>query len=137
MIAAGARARRRVVVDDARAITFMGPALRVYGTPNMLHDVEMACRDLLLEVVASGQDSVGVEVHLAHRGAAVLGAEVEIDVAISSAEGRLVSFEATVRSGGEAIGTAQHLRSVVEVARLEARVRDLQADLATVQSSGS
>ncbi|MFG1360586.1 thioesterase family protein [Xanthobacter pseudotagetidis] len=137
MIAAGARARRRVVVDDARAITFMGPALRVYGTPNMLHDVEMTCRDMLLPLIEPGQDSVGAEVSLIHSGAAVMGAEVDLDVVIASATGRRVTFDATVRVGGDVIGTAAHVRAVVEVARLEARVRDMRTRLSAAQLSGS
>ncbi|MFG1360591.1 thioesterase family protein [Xanthobacter pseudotagetidis] len=134
MIVVGARTRRRVVVDDARAITFMGPTLRVYGTPNMLYDVEMVCRDLLLPMLDPGHDSVGAQVRLVHSGPAVMGAEVDVEAEITSVDGRRVTFEAVVRTEGAIIGTVAHQRGVVEVARLQARVDEMRSRLEAPQA---
>ena len=35
---------RRFQVDKDRTIGFMGDALRVYATPSMVRDIEVACR---------------------------------------------------------------------------------------------
>ena len=73
MIEVGKSLTRDIVVDDARAISFMGPELRVYGTPSVLADIEFVCRDLLRSLLPEGQDSVGSQVVLDHIGAAPLG----------------------------------------------------------------
>lgn len=131
MIELGARARRRVVVDDDRVISFMGPELRVYSTPAMLLDVEMTCRDLLRTVLAPDTDSVGAAADLRHSAAAVLGAAVEIEAEVCAIDGRNVSFDATVRCGQSVIGTVRHQRAIVETERLKARVRALSAAMNT------
>ena len=45
------------IVDDARAISFMGDDLRVYATPCIVHDLAYACRDLILAHLDDGQDT--------------------------------------------------------------------------------
>lgn len=55
---AGAKASRHVTVDDARAISFMGPDMRVYSTPAMLSDVEYTARDLALTMLDAGRDTI-------------------------------------------------------------------------------
>ena len=66
---AGLSATRRVDIDRDRTISFMGDDCRVYSTPNLLYDIEMACRDLLLQHIEPGKDSVGTRVELDHIGA--------------------------------------------------------------------
>ena len=60
----GLSATRRIEIDRDRTISFMGEDCRVYATPKLLYDVEMACRDLLLENIEAGKDSVGTRVEL-------------------------------------------------------------------------
>ena len=43
----GLTATVRITVDTARTIGFMGEDLRVYSTPSLLYDVEVACRELV------------------------------------------------------------------------------------------
>ena len=59
---------RRVDIDRDKTISFMGDDCRVYSTPNLLYDIEMACRDLLLQHIDAGKDSVGTRVELDHVG---------------------------------------------------------------------
>ncbi len=122
MIATGASATRTVAVDDRRAIGFMGPDLRVYSTPAMIEDMEMACRDLLLEMLEPGQDSVGARVGVAHVGSAPLGGRVDITVAVVAVEGRRVTFEVAAATGGQPVGHGRHERAVVSLERLRARL---------------
>ena len=55
-LTAGLTATRRVDIDAGRTISFMGDECRVYATPNLLYDVEWACRDLIKEHVDAGKD---------------------------------------------------------------------------------
>jgi hypothetical protein len=52
----GAEFSRSFIVDESRAIGLMGPELRVYATPSIVHDLETACRDWLLGRIGAGED---------------------------------------------------------------------------------
>src|SRR5438128_2662440 len=121
-VAIRSKCTRQVTIDDARAISFMGPELRVYSTPAMLQDVEYVCREHLLSMLEPGQDSVGAYVELHHVGAARLGDVVEIAATLDSQDGRRVSYSATVSANGKPIGTFKHGRAIVAVADLKRRL---------------
>lgn len=125
MIEAGAKDNRTLVVDEARAVSFMGPDLRVYATPAIVADVEMACRGLLLSALAPGYDSVGTRVEIDHLAGAPLGAEVAIEVAVTEPGERRVGFAATVRHGETVLAEVKHQRAVVSLDKLKQRLARL------------
>ena len=114
---------RRIDVDRERTISFMGDECRVYATPLMLYDVEFACRDLLLEHLEPGKDSVGTRVELDHVGATLLGMWAEISVTLSKVEGPAVSFDFTVRDAVEEVARGKHNRFVVGVEKTAQRLK--------------
>lgn len=118
---------RRIEVDRARTISFMGDECRVYATPLMLYDIEFACRDLLLEHIGAGKDSVGTRVELDHVGATLLGMWAEITVTLASVNGAAVSFDFTVRDAVEEVARGRHNRFIVGIEKTAQR---LQAKLA-------
>lgn len=127
---AGLSAIRRIDIDRERTIGFMGEDCRVYATPKLLHDIESVCRDLLLEHIEPGQDSVGTRVELDHVGATLLGMWVEISVAVTEVNGGAVSFDFTARDAVEVIARGRHRRFIVGVDRTAQR---LKAKLAKAQ----
>ena len=114
---------RRIDVDRARTISFMGDECRVYATPLMLYDVEFACRDLLLEHLEPGKDSVGTRVELDHVGATMLGMWAEITVTLASVNGPAVSFDFTVRDAVEEVARGKHNRFIVGVEKTAQRLK--------------
>lgn len=46
----------RIEVDRERTIGFMGEGGRVYGTPFLVRDIEMTCRQLVLDHADAGED---------------------------------------------------------------------------------
>ncbi|MCL4698527.1 MAG: LysR family transcriptional regulator, partial [Burkholderiaceae bacterium] len=80
-------------IDRERTIDFMGDAARVYATPMLVRDIEVACRNLLLEHLDAGEDSVGTRVEIDHIGATLLGMAVTLKVRIAEVAGRAVIFE--------------------------------------------
>lgn len=122
----GLKATRRVGIDTGRTISFMGDDCRVYSTPNLLYDVEMACRDLLLQHIEPGKDSVGTRVELDHTGATLLGMWVEIEVVVSEVNGPAVSFEFTARDAVEPVAKGRHNRFVVGVEKTAQRLKAKQ-----------
>jgi fluoroacetyl-CoA thioesterase len=122
-IPAGATFTRTFTVDRTRVIDFMGPEIRVYATPAMIHDIEVTCRDWLLTYLGEGEDSVGARVEIAHERPTPLGMAVTHSVQVGAVAGRRVSFEITVRDAVEEVAHARHDRVVVATARLAAAVR--------------
>lgn len=118
----GLSATRRITVDTARTISFMGDDCRVYSTPNLLYDVEMACRDLLLAHVEAGKDSVGTRVELDHVGATLLGMWVDITVTLSEINGPAAVFTFSARDCLEEVARGKHNRFVVDTAKTAKRL---------------
>jgi fluoroacetyl-CoA thioesterase len=114
---------RRIVVDNERTIGFMGEEGRVYGTPELVRDIEHACRDLLLEHADMGEDSVGIEIAVRHTAPTLLGMTVEITPTVIAVEGRKVTFDVVAKDELEPIGSATHTRFVVDVAKTHERLR--------------
>lgn len=121
---------RRVDIDAARTIDFMGDELRVYATPELIRDIEHTCRDLILEHADDNEDSVGTQVTVAHTGATPLGAWVEITATVTAVDGRAVTFEVTAKDPLEDVCKGKHSRFVVDVAMLRGKLADKKAKLA-------
>ena len=126
-LAPGLTATRRVEVDAKRTISFMGDDCRVYSTPNLLYDIEMACRDLLLEHIDAGKDSVGTRVELDHLGATLLGMWVEITVTLAEVNGGAVAFDFTARDAVEQVARGRHNRFIVGIEKTAQRLKAKQA----------
>jgi fluoroacetyl-CoA thioesterase len=119
---AGLGAARRYPVDRERTIDFMGEKARVYATPMLVRDIEVTCRDLLLEHVDAGEDSVGTRVEIDHLNPTLLGMVVEITATVAEVKGRLVTFDISARDGIDAIARGRHSRFVVDVKATEQRL---------------
>jgi predicted thioesterase len=118
---------RRIDIDRERTISFMGDECRVYSTPRMLYDIEMACRDLLLERLESGKDSVGTRVELDHVGATLLGMWVEVAVTLATVNGNAVAFDFTVRDAVEEVARGKHNRFIVGIEKTAQRLQAKRA----------
>lgn len=112
----------RVDIDRERTIDFMGEKARVYATPSLLRDIEVSCRELLLEHLDAGEDSVGTRVELDHTGATLMGMKVELQIAIAEVNGRSVTFDVSGSDGIDPICKCRHQRFVVDVAKTEQRL---------------
>ncbi len=120
----GLSVTQRVEIDPDRTISFMGEDCRVYSTPKLLYDIEIACRDLLLEHVETGKDSVGTRVELDHVGATLLGMWVEITVTLVDINGPAVGFEFSARDSVEVVARGKHNRYVVDVEKTVQRLKN-------------
>lgn len=124
---AGLTATRHVEIDRDRTISFMGDDCRVYSTPRLLYDIEMACRDLLLEHIEAGQDSVGTRVELDHLGATLMGMWVDISVTLAEVNGGAVAFDFSARDAVEEVARGRHKRFIVGVEKTAQRLKAKRA----------
>ena len=122
-LAAGLTTTTRHDIDRDRTISFMGDDCRVYATPKLLYDVEMACRDLLLAHIEPGKDSVCTRVELDHVGATMLGMWIEITVTLTEVNGNAVAFGFTVRDAVEEVARGKHNRFIVSVEKTAQRLK--------------
>lgn len=120
----------RIEIDRDRTIGFMGEEGRVYGTPYLVRDIEMTCRELILEHADVGEDSVGTDVSIKHLAPTLLGMKIEIAVTVSLVEGRRVVFEISAKDDVEQICKGTHGRFVVDVNKTVQRLKAKAAKLA-------
>jgi predicted thioesterase len=62
-LAAGLDSTREFVVDRDRTIDFMGEDARVYATPMLVRDIEVACRELSVRTVEVKGRAVTFEIN--------------------------------------------------------------------------
>ncbi|HEV2301626.1 MAG TPA: LysR family transcriptional regulator [Stellaceae bacterium] len=125
----GAEFSRSFTVDEGRAIGFMGPQLRVYATPSIVHDLETTCRKWLLGHIDAGEDSVGVRVEIEHRRPTPLHMSVTHQARVVAVDRGRVSFEIVVRDAVEEVARASHQRMIVEKNRLAAAIEAKRAKM--------
>jgi predicted thioesterase len=118
---AGIEGRKTLEVDESRVIGFMGKEAAVYATPRMVSDVEYACRDLLLEHLDTGEDSVGAHVSIDHLAPTPMGMKVTIEIQVEEVDRRKVVFAFSVKDIEE-VGRGRHVRFVVETAKTRERL---------------
>jgi fluoroacetyl-CoA thioesterase len=94
-----------------------------YSTPQLLYDMEVACRHLLLAHIEPGKDSVGTRIELDRLGTTPLGAQVDIKVTVTAVNGAAVSFDFVVRDDVEDIARGKHNRFVVDIGKTEQRLK--------------
>jgi fluoroacetyl-CoA thioesterase len=123
----GVSRTNRITVDRDRTIGFMGEEARVYATPRLISDIEMTCRNLMIEHSDEGEDSVGVEVVLKHLAATLMGSTVEITVTVTAVDRRKVVFEVAAKDEIDQISAGTHTRFAVN---LDKRVEALRAKTA-------
>lgn len=123
----GLAAKRVFHVVRESTIAFMGEDARVYATPMLVRDVEIACRELLLEHLEAGEDSVGTRVDIEHLAPSIEGAAVTIAVRLAELNGRAALFEVAATDNGEEVGRGRHARFIVDVEKTRQRLRKKHA----------
>jgi fluoroacetyl-CoA thioesterase len=118
----GLTTSKTVPIDETLCIGFMGKEGAVYATPRMVSDVEYTCRDMLLEHLDAGEDSVGTHVSIDHLAPTPMGVDVTIDVRITEVDRRKVIWEFSVKDPIEEVGRGKHVRFVVETAKTRERL---------------
>jgi predicted thioesterase len=118
-----------LVVDHTRSIDFMGEEGRVYSTPNLVRDIEVTCRELLLDYCDANEDSVGTEICIKHLAPTLIDMKVAITATVATVDGRRVSFDISARDDAEQICSGTHGRFVTDVGKTIDRLKKKSASL--------
>jgi predicted thioesterase len=113
----------RVDTNQKRPMELTGEDANAYSTPQLLYDVEVVCRHLLLAHSEPGKDSVGTRVELDRLGATVLGTPVDITVTLTAVNNAAVSFDFVVRDDVEELARGKHNRFIVDIRKTEQRLK--------------
>ena len=123
----GVAARRAYLIDPPRTIDFMGEEARVYATPMLVRDIEVTCRELLLEHLDPGEDSVGTRVEIDHLAATLLGMTVTIEATLAELKGRAAVFDILASDGVDVVCRGRHTRFIANVEQVKQRLKQKQA----------
>jgi predicted thioesterase len=126
----GITVSRDFAVDASRTIDFMGEDARVYATPMLVRDIEVTCRELLLEHLDPGEDSVGTRVEIDHLAATLLGMKVTIEATLAELKGRAAIFDVVATDGIDTICRGRHSRFIANVEQVKQRLKQKQAKAA-------
>ena len=119
----GAQREEKLLVTTEVAISFLGTDdARVLSTPEMIRHMERTSRNLVVELLEPGHDTLGTHVDVYHRAAAPLGTVVRFYSEILAVEDRRVKFKVTARTDAELIGEGTHERTIINIAKFASRM---------------
>lgn len=122
-IKVGAVREEKLLVTSEVAIDFLGMEnARVLSTPHMIGFMERTCRNLVLEFLEPGHDTVGTHVDVKHLAAAPMGSNVRFVAQILSVNERRVNFKVEAFDEKEKLGEGTHERTVINVQRFATKM---------------
>ena len=96
----------------------------VFATPEMVRFSELSCHQLVAPMFGTGENSVGVAVHIRHLAPTLEGQTVRSEVELIEIDRRRLKFKVNLFDELEQIGECEHERFVIDVAKSGERLRD-------------
>src|SRR5262249_9634232 len=119
----GAKREEAIVVTSEVAIDFLGlEGARVLSTPHMIGFMERGCRNLLMDYLDKGLDSVGTQGHVSHLAGTPIGQMVRFQAEVLTVNERRVNFKVEAFNEKEKIGEGTHERAIIHVEKFAARL---------------
>lgn len=120
----GARGEAAERVEFKHTLTAHHPQLPpVYSTPDMIRLMETAAFHALQPYCEGDEISVGTSIHVEHRAASGIGAQVKAEAVVESFDGRFYTVRVFASDGDLEIGRGTVGRAVVSVSKFAARFR--------------
>lgn len=95
----------------------------VFATPMMVTIMENAALNAVRDFLEPGESVVGTVVNVRHVAATPVGQQVTAEAVVTKVDGRRIAFDVVARDEDEVIGTGTHERAVVDLARLDMRLK--------------
>jgi len=96
---------------------------QVFATPMMVTIMENAALNAVRDYLDPGESAVGTVVNVRHLAATPVGHQVTAEAVVTKVDGRRIEFTVTARDETEEIGDGTHERMVVDMARLDQRLK--------------
>jgi fluoroacetyl-CoA thioesterase len=95
----------------------------VFATPMMIAAMENAALNAIRGYLDPGESAVGTAVNIRHVAATPVGHHVTAEAVVTKVDGRRVEFDVSAHDDKEEIGNGTHERMVVDMARLDQRLK--------------
>jgi fluoroacetyl-CoA thioesterase len=95
----------------------------VFATPMMIAAMENAALNAIRGYLDPGESAVGTAVNVRHVAATPVGHHVTAEAVVTKVDGRRVEFDVSAHDDKEEIGNGTHERMVVDMARLDQRLK--------------
>ena len=97
--------------------------LDVYSTPSMIALMESAAVSAIDPYLATGEASVGIEIHVQHVRATPIGEHVTAMAEITKVDGKRIIMEVRAWDERTLIGEGKHTRYIIDIDEFMGRVR--------------
>ena len=119
----GVRGEMGETVAFEHTLTSHHPELPpVYSTPDMIRLMETAAFHALQPYCEGDEITVGTAIHVEHRAASGIGANVRAEASLESFDGRFYLLRVTARDERQEIGRGTVSRAVVSVGKFLQRI---------------
>lgn len=103
-------------VTPAQSAETMGSGnLPVFATPALVALMENAAMLSVASLLATTESTVGSHIDVKHLAPTSIGATVSATALLEKIEGRKLTFQITAHEGDKKIGTATHIRYIIDV----------------------
>ena len=114
----GAHGEAQETVEFQHTLTAHHPQLPpVYSTPDMIRLMETAAFHALHPYCESGEITVGTAIHVEHRAASGIGAQIKAEAVLESFDGRFYTLRVSARDDVQEIGRGTVNRATVSVSK--------------------
>jgi fluoroacetyl-CoA thioesterase len=96
----------------------------VFATPMMITAMENAALNAVRDYLDHTESAVGTAVNIRHLAATPVGHRVTAEAVVTKVDGRRIEFKVTARDEIEEIGNGTHERMIVDLDRLDQRLKD-------------
>jgi fluoroacetyl-CoA thioesterase len=95
----------------------------VFATPMMVTAMENAALNAVRDYLNPNESAVGTGVNIRHLAATPVGHRITAEAVVTKVDGRRIEFDVTARDEIEEIGNGTHERMVVDLDRLDRRLK--------------
>lgn len=115
MLEAGIQGETSVIVTEALTAKMVKSGLLpVYATPSLAALIEETAFTSVAKELSEGEGTVGGSLDLKHLAPTVIGEIVTCRTTLVEVAGKKLTFEAEVSDGAGVIGTATHVRFIID-----------------------
>jgi fluoroacetyl-CoA thioesterase len=109
----------RVTVETKDTVGAMVPGMPpVAATPYLVGVAEMACAQLVKDLLEPGQITVGSRVVIDHLGPSKVGAELVIKASLLKRERNRFKFSVVIEDGNRTVARVEHDRAAVSLQKI-------------------
>lgn len=113
----------RVIVEEKNTVGAMVPGMPpVAATPYLVGIAEMACGQLVRNLLEPGQITVGTRVVIDHLGPSKVGAELVLKTELLKHEKNRFKFSVVIEDGARVVARVEHERAAVSLQKIMSAV---------------